>query len=87
VGAIGMMVERQGDLGVLSLAAVRHALGKPSVTEKINICAAVAHMVPLLSESDIRILLYEVEGAMTVDQSDHSGWLDLMTVLRRVDRP
>jgi len=87
VGADVMGVERQEDLGVLSLAAVRHALGKPNVTEKIQICAAVAHLVPFMAESDIRLLMWEVEGAIANDQSDHSGWMDLMTVLRRVDRP
>ena len=87
MGTTGVVVERQGDLGILSLAAVRHALGKPNMTEKIQICAAVAQVVPMLAESDIRLLMWEVEGAIATDPSDHSGWLDLMTVLRRVDRP
>lgn len=78
---------QQEDMGVLALAAIRYALGKDAPQADVMICGAVAHVVPLLSESDIRQLMWEVDGALTNSKRDHHEWAELMMVLRRVDRP
>lgn len=81
-----MTLVQQEDLGVLALAALRWAMNKKIEGQGLNpICSAVAHLVPLLAESDIRMLMYEVDTALHND--DRHEWVELMTVLRRVDRP
>ena len=87
MGSSKVTVGQQEDLGILAKAAVRHALGKETPQASVMICGAVAHVVPLLAESDIRQLMWEVEGAIATDKINHYEWVDLMTVLRRVDRP
>ena len=87
MGATKVTVEQQEDLGVLAKAAVMHALGKEDPKNSVLVCGAVAHIVPLLAESDIRQLMWEVDSAITSGKHDHYEWVDLMTVLRRVDRP
>lgn len=87
MGAVKVTVEQQEDLGVLAKAAVLHALGKEDPKNSVLVCGAVAHVVPLLAESDIRQLMWEVEGAIAGGKKNHYEWVDLMTVLRRVDRP
>ena len=78
---------QQEDMGVLALAAIRYALGKETPQADVMICGAVAHVVPLLAESDIRQLMWEVDGALTNSKRNHHEWSELMMVLRRVDRP
>ena len=78
---------QQEDLGILAVAALRYILNKPSQNADVMICGAVAHVVPLLAESDIRQLMWEVDGALTNSKRDQHEWTELMMVLRRVDRP
>ena len=66
---------------------IRYAIEKSDLALSKSISVAVARIVPLLDEKDIRLLMLEVERAYTADKSDHCGWYELMTVLRRVDRP
>lgn len=82
-----MTLPQQEDLGVLALAALRWAMGKQfdKGAGLTPLCSAVAHLVPLLSESDIRLLMYEVDTQLHKD--DRHEWVELMTVLRRIDRP
>lgn len=80
-------VEQQGDLGVLALATVKLAQSKPSKESLITLCGAVAHVVPLLAESDIRLLMLECDNAITATGGKATEWVELMTVLRRLDRP
>lgn len=80
-------VEQQDDLGVLALAALRHAAKRENTESVLTICGAVAHVVPLLSESDIRLLMWEADRAITSTGGKAPEWVELMTVLRRVDRP
>lgn len=80
-------LEQQEDMGILALAAVRYLLGKEAPGSDVTICGAVAHMAPMLAESDIRQLMWEVDGALTNSKRNHQEWAELMMVLRRVDRP
>jgi hypothetical protein len=80
-------VEQQDDLGILCRAALRHAMGKAGDRNTTTVAGAVAHLVPLLSESDIRQLMWDVDHALSDPSQDHHAWAELMIVLRRVDRP
>lgn len=80
-------LDQQEDMGILALAALRWVLDKRADASSTTVCGAVAHMVPHMSESSIRTLMYEVEGALHSSHGDHPAWVELMTVLRRVDRP
>lgn len=80
-------VEQQSDLGILAKAALRYALGKSGDRTHVTIAGAVAHFVPYLAETDIRQLMWEVDSALSAPDSDKHTWAELMTVLRRVDRP
>jgi len=77
----------QGDLGVLAMNSIRYAIEKSDKALSTSTIVAVSRIVPLLDEKDIRLLMLEVERAYTADKSDHCGWFDLMTVMRRIDRP
>lgn len=80
-------VEVQDDLGVLALAALRHAANRENTETTTTVCGAVAHIVPMLSESAIRQLMWETDRAITSTRDEAHDWVELMTVLRRVDRP
>lgn len=81
-----MTLPQQEDLGVLALASLRWAMAKKMDAQGLTpICSAVAHLVPLLAESDIRMLMYEVDSQLHND--DRHEWVELMTILRRIDRP
>lgn len=80
-------VEQQADLGILAKAAIRHAIGKAGDRKAMTIAGAVAHIVPLLDETDIRQLMCDVDSALSDPGQDHHAWAELMIVLRRVDRP
>ena len=86
MGAV-VSCELQGDLGVLAMSGIRYAIEKSDKDISKSITTAVARIVPLLDEKDIRLLMLEAERAYTADKSDHCGWFDLMASLRRVDRP
>ena len=80
-------VGQQEDLGILCRAALRHAMGKGGDRMAVTVAGAVAHLVPLLSESDIRQLMWDVDSALSNPEEDHHTWAELMIILRRVDRP
>jgi len=83
-----MSVGQQEDLGILAQAAIRWMLKKPAPETSLQVCSAVAHVVPLLSETCIRTLMYEVDTALHTNTGpDQHYWAELMTVLRRIDRP
>ncbi len=86
MGAV-VSCELQGDLGVLAMNSIRYAIEKSDKALSTSTIVAVSRIVPLLDEKDIRLLMLEVERAYTADKSDHCGWFDLMTVMRRIDRP
>ncbi len=86
MGAV-VSCEVQADLAVLAMNGIRYAIEKSDKSLSKSICVSVGRIVPLLDEKDIRLLMLEVERAYTADKSDHCGWYELMTVLRRVDRP
>ena len=86
MGAV-VSCELQGDLGVLAMNGIRYAIERSEKELSKSISVAVARIVPLLDEKDIRLLMLEAERAYTADKSDHCGWLDLMAALRRIDRP
>ena len=85
--AVKVSLGQQEDVGVLAIAAVRYALGDRTPASSVSICGAVAHLVPVMSETDIRMLMYEVDAALKSDRIQHHEWAELMVVLRRVDRP
>ncbi len=78
---------QQEDLGILALAALRHSMGRENGTGSVTTCSAIAHMVPLMNESDIRILIYEVETALAKYGTARHEWVELLTTLRRLDTP
>lgn len=80
-------VEQQDDLGILARAALRHAIGRDIGQQAVTIAGAIAHITPLLSETDIRQLMLDVDHALSDPQGDRHTWAELMIVLRRVDRP
>lgn len=75
------------DLGAVSLAALRYITNKPDHEGSVAICSAIAHLVPLFEESTIRMLQYEVDGALKKPDGDRHELVELMMILRRVDRP
>ncbi len=79
--------EQQEDLGILAIAALRYAAGRENTTSPVSICGAVAHIVPLLSDTDKRMLMWEADRAITSTGGKEPEWVELMIVLRRVDRP
>lgn len=83
----GMSIEQQEDLGILARAALRHAIGRDVGQKATTIASALAHVVPLLSETDIRQLMHDVDHALSDPKADWHTWADLMIILRRVDRP
>lgn len=82
-----MTLDQQEDLGVLALSALRYSMGRETQSNSITICGAIAHMVPYLAESDMRMLIYEIELALSKYGTSRHEWVDLLTVLRRLDRP
>lgn len=83
-----MTVQHQDKLGVLALAAVLHLREQPKQHSSTDICSAIASMVPYMSESFIRRIAYEVDSVLhTLKKEESEEWVELMTVLRRVDRP
>ena len=75
------------DLGAVALAALRYIISKPNHDGSVAICGAIAHLVPLFEESAIRMLQYEVDGALKRPDGDRYELVELMMILRRVDRP
>lgn len=82
-----MTIEQQEDLGILSMAALRQSMGKETGQNSVLICTAIAKIAPFLAESDMRSLIYEIESALSRYGSGRHEWVELLTVLRRVDRP
>ena len=82
-----MTVAQQEDLGIVAMAALRHSMGRETPSNSVTTCGAVAHLVPYLAESDIRQLIYEVESALSKYGTGRHEWVELLTVLRRLDRP
>lgn len=82
-----MTFGQQEDLGVLALAALRYSMGRETGAGSVTTCGAIAHMVPLMNESDIRLLIYEVETALAKYGTARHEWVELLTTLRRLDTP
>lgn len=83
----GMSIEQQEDLGIVAQAALRQSMGKELPRNNVLICSALAKLVPLLAESDIRMLIYEIETALSRFGPVQHELVELLTVLRRLDRP
>lgn len=82
-----MTLGQQEDLGIVALAALRHSMGKETQVGSVTTCGAIAHLVPYMSESDIRQLTYEVDAALAKYGPARHEWVELLTVLRRLDAP
>lgn len=80
-------VEQQTDLGILARAAMRHAMGKSGGQNVTTVAGAIAHIVPLLDDTDRRQLMLDCDSALSDPAQDKHAWAELMMVLRRVDRP
>lgn len=78
---------QQEDLGILCRAALRHVLAKEGDRNTLTVLGAVAHVVPLLAEGDIRQLIWDADHALSDPAQDRHAWTELLMVLRRVDRP
>lgn len=77
-------MEQQGDLGILARAAMRYAMSHQEGVPTVLITSAVARMVPLLAENDIRQMIYDADRALSSNQADRYTWTNLLLALRRV---
>lgn len=82
-----MTTGQQEDLGIVALAALRYSMGKETQENSVTTCGAIAHLVPFMGESDIRMMIYEVESALAKYGAYRHEWVELLTVLRRLDAP
>ena len=82
-----MTLGQQEDLGVVALAALRHSMGRETQNNSVTICSAIAHLVPYMAETDVRMLIYEIETALSRYGASRHEWVELLIVLRRLDRP
>lgn len=82
-----MTLEQQEDLGTIALSALRQTMGREAKDSSVLICSAIAKLAPLLTDSDTRMMIYEVESALSKYGTERHEWVELLTVLRRVDRP
>lgn len=84
----GMTVGQQEQLGIVALAAVLYLKEQPKQGSSTAICSAVASLVPHMDEGFIRRIAYEVDSVLhALKKGEGEEWVELMTVLRRVDRP
>lgn len=82
-----MTVGQTEDLGILALSALRYSMGMETQSNSVTTCGAIAHLVPLMAETDVRMLIYEVENAIAKYGSARHEWVELLIVLRRLDNP
>ena len=75
------------DLGAVALAALRYITTKDNYEGSVAVCGAIAHLAPLMSDTNIRQLQYEVDCALKRPGNDRHELVELMIILRRVDRP
>lgn len=82
-----MTVGQQEDLGIVAMAALKYSMGMETQANSVTTCSAIAHLVPFMGEPDIRMLIYEIENALAKYGSSRPEWVELLIVLRRLDRP
>lgn len=82
-----MTLGQQEDLGIVAMAALRYSMGMETANSSVTTCGAIAHLVPFMAESDMRQLIYEVESALAKYGAARTEWVELLTTLRRLDRP
>lgn len=82
-----MTVGQAEDLGILARAALLYSMGKETQSNSVTTCGAIAHLVPYMDESSTRMLIFDIEAALAKYGSGRHEWVELLTILRRLERP
>lgn len=82
-----MTVGQAEDLGILARAALLYSMGMETQSNSVTTCGAIAHLVPYMDESSIRMLIFDIEAALAKYGAGRHEWVELLTVLRRLERP
>lgn len=83
-----MTIGQREDLGILARAALLYSMSRETQANSVTTCGAIAHLVPYMDESSMRMLIHDIEGALAkYGNTARHEWVELLIVLRRLDAP